>query len=220
VKKVIAITIVMILAAVYITGFHEYLTFEHVHERLDEIKSFKEKSPTTAFLLFFTSYVLLTSLSIPGAIVLTLLSGAIFGLMPGLLIVSIASCIGATISFCLSRYLFRDHLIKKWDRRFREIDGKFREHGKMYLFSLRMIPISPFVVINLLMGLTTIKLRSYMWITFVGMMPGTFVYIYAGRKIADISSLSEVLTWPIALVLTILGAMPLITSWIKVRLPT
>lgn len=202
----------MILSGIlflYVSGFYEQLSFENIQRNLDAIKSFHGESPVLMTLSFLLIYVLITALSIPGAIVLTLLSGAVYGTTIGTLIVSIASCIGATIAFIMSRYMFRDYLTQKYEKKFKEIDRKFRAKGKMYLFSLRMIPVSPFVVINVVMGLTSIRLWTYVWITFVGMIPGTFIYVYAGRRISEISSPGEILNWQIITILTLLGLMPL-----------
>lgn len=202
------------VAAIYLSGTYKEISFRNVQTNLDSIKAFYADTPVWMTSLFFLTYVTITSLSIPGAIVLTLLSGAVFGVLPGTLLVSVASTVGATLAFLMSRYLFRDYFLNKHSRRFDNMDRKFRERGTMYLFSLRMVPVSPFVVINVLMGLTSIKLWSYIWITFVGMLPGTFIYVYAGRKLSEISSPSEILTWPIVLTLTFLGLLPFIVKFL------
>jgi uncharacterized membrane protein YdjX (TVP38/TMEM64 family) len=213
-KLILIVAAVCGVAAIYFTGAYQEISFTNVRTNLDNIKVLYADSPVLMTLGFFLIYVTITSLSIPGAIVLTLLSGAVFGVLPGALLVSTASTVGATLAFLMSRYLFRDFFLKKHSKRFASLDKKIREKGTMYLFSMRMVPVSPFVVINVLMGLTSIKLWSYVWSTFLGMLPGTVIYVYAGRKISEISSPSEILTWPIVLTLSLLGLLPFILKFL------
>ena len=214
-NKIFLIALIIILiASFYLTGLYKELEFENIQSNLDRIQAYFKTSPYLVTLMFVGAYVLITSLSIPGAIVLTLLSGAIFGVFAGTLIVSISSCLGATIAFLMSRYLFRDAMMKKYDKRFKKFDEKFRKSGKSYLFTLRLIPISPFVVINIFMGLTTIRLWTYIWITFVGMIPGTFIYVFAGRKISEIESPSEILSPSIIIILSVIGLLPVLIKWV------
>lgn len=208
-KKIVLISILLLLIlAVYYSGFYQTISFENVKSHLDVIKDYSRNYPVKFFLQFMGAYILITSLSVPGAIVLTLLSGVIFGVLPGTLIVLTAGTIGATISFLYSRYIFRDLFHKKFRSSFQKIDRSFRQNGNRYLFTLRMIPVSPFVVINIMMGLTTISLWNYIWITFLAMFPGTLLYVYAGRRMAELNSPSEILTLPIILLLTLIAFFP------------
>ena len=210
IKLVFVIIFVVAVILFYATGTHEQLDLSHIQKNLDSIRTFHQKNPYTMMLLFMSAYIAITAMSIPGAIVLTLLSGAVFGVWKGTLLVSLASTIGATIAFLMSRYLFRESMLKKFENQMVTINRKIKENGNHYLFTMRLIPISPFVVINLMMGLTHVSTWSFIWITFVGMFPGNLVYVYAGRKIAQIKTPSEILTWPIILTLTLLGVLPLI----------
>lgn len=218
-KILIILLIVSLLTFFYASGLYRELSFHNIQLNLQKIKDWYATSPVEMLAAFFSVYVLITSLSIPGAIVLTLLSGAVFGVWFGSLIVSVASCVGATIAFLMSRFLFRDALLKKNRARYHRMNAKFKKNGKSYLMSLRLIPVSPFVVINVMMGLTNIKVWDYIWITFIGMIPGTIIYVYAGRKISEIESPSEILTWPILLTLSVIAALPFILKWIARRLP-
>lgn len=212
-KNTKLVLIIIFLAAVilfYATGTHEQLDLPHIQKNLDGIRSFHEKNPYTMIMIFMGAYIAITAMSIPGAIVLTLLSGAVFGVWKGTMLVSLASTIGATIAFLMSRYLFRETMLKRFKNQMVTINRKLKENGNHYLFTMRLIPVSPFVVINLMMGLTHVSTWNFIWITFVGMFPGNLVYVYAGRKIAQIKSPSEILTWPIILTLTLLGVLPLI----------
>lgn len=216
-KKSKLLLFTLILAAIatfYFSGAYQYLDFHTIQRNLEKIKDYRELHPYSTLAIFVGAYVLITSLSIPGAIVLTLLAGAIFGVFYGTLIVSVASCVGASIAFLMSRYLFRDFIMNHFKQGFKKIDGKFREDGKTYLFTIRLIPVSPFVVVNLVMGLTTIRLWTYFWITYLAMFPGTLVYVYAGRKISEIQSPGDILTWPLILTLTLIGILPFLFKWL------
>jgi uncharacterized membrane protein YdjX (TVP38/TMEM64 family) len=214
-KILFLIFLIGILTVVYSTGLYKELSLENIQDNLDLIRRFYYESPVLMVSYFFTVYVLITTLSIPGAIVLTLLSGAIFGVLPGTLLVSLASCLGATLAFLMSRYLFRESMTMKFNYRFQKMNRAFTEKGNFYLFTLRLIPVSPFVVVNILMGLTTIRLRTYIWITFLGMIPGTLVYVYAGRRMAEIESPADILTWPVILLLTLMSFLPYIIKKIS-----
>lgn len=209
-KLVIFLIIVTAIVLFYATGSHEQLDLSHIQKNLDNIRDYYKDNPFSMIMMFMGAYIAITSMSIPGAIVLTLLSGAIFGVFFGTILVSLASTIGATIAFFIARYLFREAMLKRFHHQLRVINRKLRESGNHYLFTLRLIPVSPYVVINLIMGITHIKAWTFIWITFVGMLPGNLVYVYAGRKIAEIDSPSEILTWPIILILTLIGVLPLI----------
>jgi uncharacterized membrane protein YdjX (TVP38/TMEM64 family) len=200
----------LLILTIYYSGFYRVISFENVKSHLEVIKDYSTNNPVKFFMQFVGAYILITSLSVPGAIVLTLLSGVIYGVLPGTMIVLSAGTVGATISFLYSRYLFKDFFHGKFKSSFRKIDQNFKRSGNRYLFTMRMIPVSPFVVINLMMGLTSIPLWSYVWITFVAMFPGTLLYVYAGRKMADLNSPSEILTLPIILLMTLIAFFPFI----------
>lgn len=198
------------ITAFYLTGAHHYLTLENIQRNLSELKALNESRPVYFFCLFFGIYLLLASLSIPGTIVLTLLSGTIFGAFAGTFFVLVICTIGSAMAFLMSRYLFRDIVARRFSRQYTNFEAHFKERGLGYLFVMRLIPVSPYVLINLLMGLTNIKLWPFMWITFVGMMPGTFVYVLAGKELSKIKSPSDILTPPIILSLTALALLPFV----------
>lgn len=209
-KIVLFIFILLILICFYFSGGYKYLEFNNIKSNLEKMEFFQQKNPFLTLLLFSSLYILITALSIPGAIVLTLLSGTLFGVLWGTLIVSFASCIGASVAFLISRYLFRNLIMDKFENHFHKMNAKLKKSGYTYLFTLRLVPVSPFVLINLLMGLTSIKLWPFFWITYIGMLPGTMVYVFAGSKISTIQHPSDILTWPVILILTALGIMPFI----------
>lgn len=209
VMKLSLLTLVISLIALfYFMGGSRYLELSFIQNKLNIIQDKFAQSPWEVTLIFTGIYILITSLSIPGAIILTLLSGAIFGTFPGSLLVTFSSTTGAALAFLMSRYLFRDFMQRRLARTFHKMNRKVKQEGRLYLFILRMVPVSPFVVINLAMGLTNMRLWSYVWITFLGMYPGTYIYVYAGQKISEITDISQILSWPIMLSLTALGLFP------------
>lgn len=213
IKPLLFFLLLSIVFGLYLSGAHENLSFDNIKQNLGAIILEYQDKPFLFTSVFILGYVLLTALSIPGAIVLTILSGAIYGVFLGTLIVSIASCIGATIAFFMSRYFFRDYFLTKYRKRFKEIDEKFKAGGKTYLFTMRLIPVSPFVVINLLMGLTSIRVSTYVWITLLGMIPGTMIYVFAGRRMAEIRSPRDILDWPLLVAFSLIGLLPLMLKF-------
>ena len=209
-KLFLFIVLVIITGTIYSSGAYEYLNFKTIQNNFSVIKQLLDRRPYFFVFIFSFVYILLTSLSIPGGIILTILAGALFGSFLGTLIVSFTSCIGASVAFLMSRYFFRNFIVKHYQGWFAKMDQKFKDGGKSYLFTLRLIPVSPFVVINLLMGLTTIKLWTFFWVTYLGMLPGTFVYVYAGYRLSGVKEPSEVLSLPMILILCILGFSPYI----------
>lgn len=218
IKRIWLVLIILsLISAFYLSGAYQHFSLENIQHHLKDLKEFKQQQPVYFFTLYFGIYFLLTALSIPGTIVLTLLSGAIFGVIPGTIFAVCASTLGASMSFLTSRYLFRDYIRHKYSRRFHKFNSAFEEKGLSYLFTLRLIPVSPFVFINLMMGLTTIRLFTFIWVTFVGMLPGTFVYVLAGKEISKINEPSDILTWPIILSLTLIGLLPFVIKKVLSR---
>ena len=144
--------------------------------------------------MIYALYIAVTGLSLPGAAVLTLAGGAVFGVLLGTLIVSFASSIGATLAFLAARFLFRDWVKSRFSARLQSIDDGVRRDGAFYLFTLRLVPVFPFFMINLAMGLTPMKVRTFYWVSQVGMLAGTLVYVNAGTQLAKLDSLSGILS--------------------------
>lgn len=205
----------VIIGIIYYTGIYKEISLQNIQNHLNELRSAAKERPALFISQFMGVYILLTSLAIPGTIVLTFLGGAIFGVVEGSLIVTLSATIGASISFLLSRYLFRDYITKNFKSRFVVMDRKFRAHGKYYLLNMRVVPISPFVCINILMGLTTIDFISFVWITFLGMLPGTSVYVFAGQQISSLKETSDIFTPSIVLTLMMIGILPFIFKKIR-----
>ncbi|MFP3457270.1 FAD-dependent oxidoreductase [Psychrobacter sp. SIMBA_152] len=177
-----------------------------------EFNEYKAQSPLLIIGGFFLLYVVVTALSLPGAAILTLAAGALFGLVQGLLVASFASSIGATIAFLASRYLLRDTIKQRFPERLAAIDAGVEKEGGFYLFTLRLVPIFPFFLINLLMGVTSIKTWTYYWVSQIGMLAGTFVFVNAGTQLAQIDSLSGILSFNLIVSFALLGFFPLIAK--------
>ncbi|MGJ8693971.1 MAG: FAD-dependent oxidoreductase [Thalassotalea sp.] len=191
---------------------NQLLTLEGLKGSMEQFSQWREQSPLLVIGAFFLLYVVVTALSLPGAAILTLAAGALFGLFEGLIIVSFASSIGATLAFLVSRYLLRDSIKQRFPQRLAAIDAGVNKEGAFYLFTLRLVPVFPFFLINLLMGVTAIKSWTFYWVSQIGMLAGTFVFVNAGTQLAQIESLSGILSFNLILSFALLGFFPLIAK--------
>ncbi len=204
--------IVVAVAAFFALGGHRYLGFDYLKSQQAAIEQWYASNPLQAALGFFAAYVAVTALSLPGATILTLAAGAVFGLGWGTLVVSFASTLGATLAFLASRLLLRDWVQKRFGRQLRAINEGVAKEGAMYLFTLRLIPVVPFFVINLAMGLTSLRAWTYAWVSQLGMLAGTLVYVNAGTQLAQLQSASGILSPGLLGAFVLLGAFPLVAS--------
>ena len=210
------IALIAAFAALVVSFFafdlHQLLTLEGLKAGLADFESQRAAEPLLTAGLFLLAYVLVTALSLPGAAVMTLAAGALFGLGWGTLIVSFASSIGATLAFLASRYLLRDTVQARFGDRLQAINEGMSKDGAFYLFTLRLVPVFPFFLINLLMGLTPIKAVTFYLVSQVGMFAGTIVYVNAGTQLAQLDSLSGILSPSLLLSFALLGVFPLIAK--------
>ncbi len=216
--------ICFILAAVIAFWFFDldrYLTLEGIKATQAQLDTWRSDAPLLTAFSFLIIYIIVTALSLPGAAVLTLAAGAFFGLLWGVLIVSFASTIGATLAFLVARFILRDSVQSRFGDRLQTINRGIEREGAFYLFTLRLVPVFPFFLINLLMGLTPIRTWTFYWISQVGMLAGTIVYVNAGTQLAQIDSLSGILSPGLMVSFAILGLFPLIgkkvVDWLKKR---
>ena len=193
-------------------GLQRYLSLEYVKSQQGQLEAWRAANPLVAALSFFGLYIGVTALSLPGATVLTLAAGAIFGLGWGSLIASFAASIGATLAFLMSRVVLRDWVQAKFGERLAAINEGVRKDGAFYLFSLRVVPLFPFFLINLAMGLTRIRVLTYYWVSQIGMLLGTLVYVNAGTQLARIDKLADVASPGVLASLALLGLFPLIAK--------
>jgi len=204
--------IAVLLAAVlayYSLGLGRYLSLDFFRSQEAAIETWRAAHPAMAALAYFLAYVAVTAVSLPGAAVMTLAGGAVFGLLWGTVLVSFASSIGATLAFLASRFVLRDWVQQRFGERLRAIDAGIEREGGFYLFTLRLVPVFPFFVINLLMGLTAIRTRTFYWVSQAGMLLGTMVYVNAGTQLAKIESLSGILSPALLGSFVLLGIFPL-----------
>ncbi|MEO9274507.1 FAD-dependent oxidoreductase [Marinomonas sp. 5E14-1] len=212
-KKIGLLVIIAALAVVFFYfDLHKLLTLDGLKSGLDTFEAWRAESPLLIGGAFLILYVIVTALSLPGAAIMTLAAGALFGLGWGLLIVSFASSIGATLAFLVSRYLLQDTVQKRFGDRLKAFNEGIEKEGAFYLFTLRLVPIFPFFLINLLMGLTTIRAFTFYWASQLGMLAGTFVYVNAGTQLGQLDSLSGILSPPLLLSFVLLGVFPLIAK--------
>jgi len=212
-RTLLLITLVVLVVIAWQSGFTEQLSFEALKARQAELAAWTDSHPWQAATLFFILYVAVTALSLPGAAVMTLAAGAIFGLVRGTLIVSFASSIGATLAMLVARYLLREPLIRRYGERLQRIDAGIARDGGFYLFTLRLVPVFPFFVINLLAGLTALRVGTFYWVSQLGMLPGTIAYVFAGTQLARIASPSDVLSPGLLGAFVLLGLLPLLLRW-------
>lgn len=193
-KAVLALVMIGAIAAYFIFDLGQYLSLENFKASQADIVAATDANPALYIAGFFLLYVAVTGLSIPGAAIMSLVAGALFGVVVGTLIVSFASTMGATLAFLSSRYLLRDWVQGKFGERLRAVDDGLEKDGAFYLFTLRLIPVFPFFVINLLMGLTRIKTGTFFWVSQIGMLPATIVFVNAGTQISRIESTAGLLS--------------------------
>ena len=212
-SNIAKISIVLILLSVIIVfivfDLDRFVTLSYIKASQEKFQALATEHPLIVITSYMTVYILITSLSLPGAAVLTLLGGALFGLWIGTLAVSFASTIGATLACVVSRFVLRDWVQKKLGDKILTVNEGVEREGAFYLFTLRLIPIFPFWAINLVMGLTRMPLRTFYWVSQVGMLAGTVVYVNAGKELAKIDSLSDILSPSLILSFILLGILPL-----------
>lgn len=213
-RKLIIFLLILLVSIFFTLDLNSYLSFQSLKSGLGQFETWRVDSPVLTGLIFFLLYITVTSLSLPGAAAMTLASGAMFGLLWGTIIVSFASSIGATFSFLVSRYLFRDSIQARFGDRLDTINNGILKDGNFYLFTLRLVPIFPFFIVNLLMGLTPIRTINYYWVSQVGMLAGTLVFVNAGTHLAKISGINSILSPELLISFTLLGVFPLFSRWV------
>ena len=211
-RIIMLISIGLLIGSFFYFGLGEYLTLESLKAQQVAIESYRAANPLFSIVWYVSVYILVTALSLPGATILTLAGAAVFGLLWGVIIVSFASTIGATLAFLAARFLFRDSVESKFGDRLNAINEGIARDGTFYLLSLRLVPLFPFFMINMLMGLTSMKTWTFYWVSQVGMLAGTIVYVNAGTQLASIESLSDILSPALLASFALLGMFPMIAK--------
>ena len=211
-KLAVIAVIVALVAAFLWFDLGRYLDLEYLKARQADIDGFYREHPLTVLAAYFLAYVAITGLSLPGAAIMTLAGGAVFGLLWGTVVVSFASTLGATVAFVVSRYILRDGIQRRYGDRLKTINTGVERDGGFYLFTMRLVPAFPFFVINLVMGLTPMRTLTFAWVSQVGMLPGTIVYVNAGTQIGRIESLQGILSPVLIGSFVLLGIFPLLAK--------
>ncbi|MGD2082224.1 MAG: FAD-dependent oxidoreductase [Chromatiales bacterium] len=213
-SKLIALVLVVLAVVAYFgLGIDEQISFERLKDRQVQAEAWAERNPLIAPLAFIGVYVAVTGLSVPGAVPLTLLGAALFGLAWGTVLVSLGSTLGATLAFLIARHLLRDWVQSRYGKRLAAVNRGVERDGAFYLFGLRLVPVFPFFVINLVMGLTPIPTWTYLWVSWLGMLPGTLVYVNAGTQLAGLESPAGILSPQLVASFALLGVFPLLARW-------
>jgi uncharacterized membrane protein YdjX (TVP38/TMEM64 family) len=211
-KIAIVVAIVILVAAFRIFNLGDYLTLSYIKESQERFTALYAEHRLTVIAVYMGIYILVTSLSLPGAAVMTLAGGALFGLWVGTLVVSFASTIGATLACFVARFVLRDWIQGKFGVKLVTVNKGIEEEGAFYLFTMRLIPVIPFWLINLVMGLTKMRLLTFYLVSQVGMLLGTMVYVNAGKELAKIESLKGILSPSLILSFVLIGVFPLVAK--------
>ena len=211
-KIALLAVIAVAIGAYFYFGLGRFLSLDGFKAQQATLSALVTAHPWQSALAFFTAYVAVAALSLPGAAIMTLMGGAIFGFSKGLVLVSFASAIGATLAFLSSRFLLRDWVQAKFGERLKSINDGVERDGPFYLFALRLVPLFPFFVVNLLMGLTSIKIWPFYWVSQLGMLAGTAVFVNAGTQLAQISSLKGIISPAILGSFALLGIFPIVAK--------
>lgn len=194
-----------------------FLSLESIKTHQLALLNYVEQAPARSAVLYFAAYVVVSALSIPGAALLTLLGGTLFPFWQGILLVSFASTLGATLAMLTSRYLLRDGVQHRFSHQLKTVNEGMVRNGAFYLFALRLMPLFPFFLVNLLAGLTSLSVRRYWWISQLAMLPATVIFLNAGRELGKLTSLRDILSPGILFAFTLLGLLPLVSRWLFSR---
>jgi uncharacterized membrane protein YdjX (TVP38/TMEM64 family) len=211
-RWVVLAVLVVLVAAFFVFDLGRFFSLDALRERRAALEAYRAAQPLLTAAEFFAIYVGVTALSLPGAAIMTLAAGALFGLMWGTVIVSFASTLGATGAFLVTRYLLRDAIQARYGEKLRPINEGVARDGAYYLFTLRLVPAFPFFLINLLLGLTSMPARTFFWVSQVGMFAGTLVYVNAGTQLAQLSSLKGIASPMLIGSFVLLGIFPLLAK--------
>ena len=210
INKVLLVSVAAIIVILFfVLDLQNFLTLEYLKSSKALFISYYESNPILVLGSYFLIYVIMTAFSLPGAVWLTLGGGALLGLLTGTIVVSFASTIGATLAMLISRFLLHDWVQGRFAQQMRVINSGIKKNGGLYLFTLRLLPVVPFFVINMGMGLTPLRTLTFYWVSQLGMLPGTILYVNAGSELAKIESLGDILSPTLIGSFVLLGIFPL-----------
>jgi len=211
-RLLLLFALITLIAIFFLLDLGQYLDLEYLKDRQAGLNAYKADHPFIVAGVFFLVYIIVTGLSLPGAAIMTIAAGAIFGLLWGTVIASFASSIGATIAFLAARFLFRDVVQRHFSARLAAINKGVEEDGPLYLFMLRLVPVFPFFVINLAMALTSMPAFSFYVVSQIGMLAGTIVFVNAGTQLARINAPADILSLQVVASFALLGIFPLLAK--------
>ena len=211
-QVLVLVAIVVAVTAFIAFDLQRFITLDAIKSRQAVVTAYRDAHPLLAAAAYAALYVAMTALSLPGAAVLTVAGGAVFGLLWGTLLVSFASSLGATLAFLAARFLFRDAVAARFGDRLRTVDAGIAKEGAFYLFTLRLVPVVPFFLVNLALGLTALPARTFYWVSQIGMLPATLVFVNAGTELGQITSLRGVLSPTLVVSFVLLGVFPLLAK--------
>ena len=218
-RYIIIFFILILISIFFFSDLKNFFTLGYVKENLINIRLLFKENVLLFSLIFSLIYIMSSALSLPFATLLTLLSGYIFGLTLGTFIVSLCSTVGASIAFLTSKYLFYDFIQKKYKKQLVTINNEFINEGIFYIFALRLVPVFPFFVVNIVTSLLPIKLSTFFWVSILGMFPATLVYVNAGKELSKINSFSDILSFQVLISFSLIGILPLTIKFLlkKIR---
>ncbi len=218
-KKILILGLFLTLIAVFfLFDLQQYLSLDYIKSQQTAFQQYYAENTFLTLLIFFVSYVAITALSLPGAAIMTILAGALFGLVTGTIMVSFASTLGATLAFLATRYLFQDTMESRYPDKIKSVNEGIAKEGAFYLFAMRLVPLFPFFLVNIVMGLTKLPVLTFAWVSQVGMLAGTIAYVFAGTQLAKIDSLSGILSPGLIFAFAVLGLFPLIARKVMDKL--
>ena len=209
-KPLLIVIFIIVIISLLFSEFRDY-SVTMLNDNLLFIESYRQANPSEVELIFFTSYIILTSLSLPVALVLGLLAGMIFDNIIAIILISFASSLGATFAFLISRYFFRDFIENRYSRQYQIVNGGVKKNSGYYIFALRMCVVFPFFLVNLLMGLTTVKTIQYYIVSQIGMLPGTIIIVSLGDKLIGTLTSDISIDVHLIVLLTAFGLLPLLS---------
>ena len=219
-KLLLATLIAIVLILLLFFDVHHYLTLEYLKSSKDKLDVYYQDNPLLVLGTYFVIYLASTAFSLPGAAVLSLAGGALFGLTVGTLVVSFASTIGATLAMLIARVLLREWVKNRFASQMKTINSGMLKEGAFYLFTLRLLPAIPFFVINLVMGLTPLRTVTFFWVSQLGMLPATLIYVNAGSELGKIQSIDDIFSPQLIISFVLLGIFPLLVKKILTAIQT
>ncbi len=219
IRYIIIFFILILISIFFFSDLKNFFTIGYVKENLINFRLLFKENVLLFSLIFSLIYIMSSALSLPFATLLTLLSGYIFGLTLGAFIVSLCSTVGASIAFLTSKFLFYDFIQKKYKKQLVTINNEFINEGIFYIFALRLVPVFPFFVVNIVTSLLPIKLSTFFWVSMLGMFPATLVYVNAGNELSKINSFSDILSFQVLISFSLIGILPLTIKFLlnKIR---